>query len=442
MTAEIALLNKSAVALAADSAVSIQTADGIKVYNSMNKLFALSKYAPVGIMVYGTAQIVGTPWETIIKLYREYIGEDRLATISDYSRSFLDYIQNNSTQLFTEDEQRESMTGKIFYFCHGLHHEALEEMEPLLDKNGDIPKAQVRGIYNALIKRTYDILVEFEDIPGLDEKFAEEVFLKYEKEVLRVIDASFEPHKITKSQRDKLVTIAKLILHKAIFVPGLSSGIVISGFGEDEIFPALESFEMDGVTMNRLRYRPYADGKVTHETTAVVLSFAQAEEVQAFMNGVHRDLLERVDSMLQEFVDRYPDIICSSMSSVTRDYRRQMLNKMKVFSTKVLQDMRADVTRFMRENYSDPVLEAVQFLPRDELASMAESLVSLTSFKQRVSLNSETVGGPVDVAVISKGDGLIWMKRKHYFQPELNQQFFANYYRRSPTRSPEGGLDA
>ena len=40
----------------------------------------------------------------------------------------------------------------------------------------------------------------------------------------------------------------------------------------------------------------------------------------------------------------------------------------------------------------------------------------------------ETVGGPVDVAVISKGDGFIWIDRKHYFSRELNDQFVQNYY--------------
>ena len=71
----------------------------------------------------------------------------------------------------------------------------------------------------------------------------------------------------------------------------------------------------------------------------------------------------------------------------------------------------------------------VTHLPKDELAAMAESLVRLTSFKRRVSVEAERVAEPIDVAVISKGDGFIWIKRKHYFQRELNPQFFANYYR-------------
>jgi hypothetical protein len=54
--------------------------------------------------------------------------------------------------------------------------------------------------------------------------------------------------------------------------------------------------------------------------------------------------------------------------------------------------------------------------------------VNLTSFKRHVTRDAETVGGPIDMAVISRADGFIWIKRKHYFKKELNPQFFSNYY--------------
>jgi hypothetical protein len=73
-------------------------------------------------------------------------------------------------------------------------------------------------------------------------------------------------------------------------------------------------------------------------------------------------------------------------------------------------------------------MNAVAFLPKDELAAMAESLVNLTSFKRRVSIDPETVGGQIDVAVISKGDGFIWIKRKHYFDIGKNPHFMVNCY--------------
>jgi ribosomal protein L3 len=71
----------------------------------------------------------------------------------------------------------------------------------------------------------------------------------------------------------------------------------------------------------------------------------------------------------------------------------------------------------------------VSLLPKDELANLAESLVALTSLHRKVSRDLETVGGPIDVAIISKGDGFIWVKRKHYFRPELNAHFQLNYLR-------------
>ena len=71
-----------------------------------------------------------------------------------------------------------------------------------------------------------------------------------------------------------------------------------------------------------------------------------------------------------------------------------------------------------------PIMSIVGQLPKEELAEMAEALVNLTFLKRRVTPAAETVGGPVDVAVISEGDGLVWMKRKHYNAAELNPRYF------------------
>lgn len=66
----------------------------------------------------------------------------------------------------------------------------------------------------------------------------------------------------------------------------------------------------------------------------------------------------------------------------------------------------------------------VGYLSKEDIAELAEALVHLTQLKLKVSPEPETVGGPIDVAVISKGDGLIWIKRKHYFEPDLNPRYF------------------
>ena len=97
MTAEVAVLNKSAVALAADSAVTVDRSSreqqSQKTYHTANKLFTLSKHHPVGVMIYGRADFMGVPWETIVKLYRRRLGLKSFPTVRDYVEDLIDFIE-------------------------------------------------------------------------------------------------------------------------------------------------------------------------------------------------------------------------------------------------------------------------------------------------------------------------------------------------------------
>ncbi|HUT85337.1 MAG TPA: hypothetical protein VMW66_00705, partial [Elusimicrobiales bacterium] len=104
MTAEIAIFNKSAVALAADSAVTVGFGNKRKIYNSANKLFALSKHAPVGVMIYGSAEYKGAPWETLIKMFRHQLGTKKFNTLKEYGNYFLKFIESQKKPVLNEKE--------------------------------------------------------------------------------------------------------------------------------------------------------------------------------------------------------------------------------------------------------------------------------------------------------------------------------------------------
>jgi hypothetical protein len=93
MTAEVAVLNKSAVALAADSKVTIGAGSPEKTYDSVNKIFTLSKIHPVGLMIYGNADFMQYPWETIVKSYRAKKGARSEPTIDRWAGDFIRYVR-------------------------------------------------------------------------------------------------------------------------------------------------------------------------------------------------------------------------------------------------------------------------------------------------------------------------------------------------------------
>jgi len=77
------------------------------------------------------------------------------------------------------------------------------------------------------------------------------------------------------------------------------------------------------------------------------------------------------------------------------------------------------------DEHALPLRRVLGVLPVNEMAELAETLINLQSLKERVTKRSESVGGPVDVAVITKSEGLVWVKRKHYFDISLNSRYLA-----------------
>ena len=77
MTAEIVIMNKEAVALAADSAVSLVTGPAEnpqKIFTSANKIFRLSNNHTVAFMIFNNAAFLGIPWEPLITRFGDSLG--------------------------------------------------------------------------------------------------------------------------------------------------------------------------------------------------------------------------------------------------------------------------------------------------------------------------------------------------------------------------------
>lgn len=91
MTAEIAIINRAGIALAADSAITIGNE---KVWKSSNKLFHLSDCCDVAVMIYGNGMHLGFPWETLIKEFRKTLAGKVFDELQVYIDHFLNFLDN------------------------------------------------------------------------------------------------------------------------------------------------------------------------------------------------------------------------------------------------------------------------------------------------------------------------------------------------------------
>lgn len=430
MTAEIAILNKTAVALAADSAITLGAAQ--KIYNSGNKLFALSKYQPIGIMVFGNAEFMGIPWETIIKFYRSNLKGKKFDKIIDYAEDFMLFLEKENSVFWPPEFQARYFHDTVASYFQAIVEDINNNVKSELN-NGNLSEEQIAAIVSAIIMTHHKQWQEIEDLYPDCEPYRAKITREYSEIVEQCRRDVFQQLPVSSDASRQLSEICTFLFSKKRFSDSFT-GVVLAGFGDNEIFPSAVEYRLDAVICGKLKLLKIQYAQASREQNAIIMPFAQQEMVNTFVEGIDPSYKTALHSYFSELLTKYPETMISAIPEIEDARKQELLEKLSQVAKGALDDFTQATRQYTFVNHVTPVLQAVNALPKDELASMAESLVNLTSFKRRISLQAETVGGPIDVAVISKGDGFIWIKRKHYFRPELNQVFFSNYYREEPEK--------
>jgi hypothetical protein len=181
----------------------------------------------------------------------------------------------------------------------------------------------------------------------------------------------------------------------------LHTGLVFAGYGTEERLPAMCSY-LVGVPVESTSRRLDGDlAEVSSKTPAAIFPFAESDVVKLFLEGIQPDLADRIGGM---------------MSALEADPALQPIGQQI-----------KDLLRAYIDEQGRPVTEAVRFLPKADLAEFAQKLIAFTAFRLRMSMAAETVSEPIDVAVVSRSEGFVWVHRSHYFEAGLNPRYFRRY---------------
>ncbi|WP_428700144.1 hypothetical protein [Stappia sp.] len=425
MTAEIAILNMSAACLAADSAVTIGVGENKKVYNSVNKIFELSKKHPVAIMIYGNINFMNLPLEVLIKEFRKKIPDDGYNSLVEYADKFIEYLGNDipyedvNEWIGAVSIIRSVALPNIKSACETIFRDSLTSGRPEKNKFG------------AKFSRKIDELIvsaeEYEDIPNIKN-------IKFPKDIiLEAIDDdicdSYFIGKISKANKNKIWKYFEIILRKNIMSKNLS-GLVFCGFGNKDLCPTLVSYEIDGIIGGQLKIQQTKSVDIDrNKNPAFVSGFAQKDMVESFVDGASSDLLLHIQARMLFAIFAFRNKVLSLLvpDEEDDDLRKELSKELQAPAVDIIKNEMRRLDEYMDKNYSQPLLQMVRFLPKSELPLVAGSLIELTSLKRKVSMEADTVGGDVDVAVISKAEGFVWIRRKHYFQPDLNTAYFRRF---------------
>jgi hypothetical protein len=425
MTAEIAILNKTAVALAADSAITISGRGnrGPKIYNSAHKLFELSMTAPIGIMINNDIHFMETPLPVIIMDYRKL--PTKFEGVADAARGFREYLKefaDNAPALVKERHLCGHFRPLIANLRDRIDQEVVSVVTTHSDVSGGQPlEAEIDNAISNLIRdfgaglRSHAVAEICGDGYNLtdDDKAA----------VRNVVDEGLTGSIVNGRQRGVIKKAVLANAHRVLWST-VTTGIVIAGFGSKELFPTLVSFDLCGYIGGCLRYleKEVIDIDRTGARARVV-PFAQGEMVERFIYGIDGKNFDQITTPYAELLANYRTLLLDQID-LDVDARSKLEAALAPVEKKLFEKETKKAFEKIYDAGRIDIQEMVEFMPKSELADMAEALINITAIKRRVSRGSETVGGPIDVAVISKSEGFVWVRHKHYFSPALNPGYF------------------
>ncbi len=410
MTAEIAILNRTAVALAADSVVTLSSARGRKMYDSAEKIFELSRSQPIGLMVYNNAQHLNVPIDVVVRSFRKGLVTtefDRLeAAWPAFSKFLLEFPHEEDDEL---DHLRQMAAVELDKLRVVHFNFMFETVVRKRRPRGETSEGRVRS---AIVERRAQ--AESATIEGyLADKSEQDFIDRYAPTIDGIANRVLADMDLNAALRQEIYGLLFALVRSRLRTDA-STGYVFAGFGRSDLFPTLHSIEVDGIYFGAFRTIKEEVTDIDRRgDTAAVVPFAQTDMAERFILGIDHVAEVALEKIMMTMVG---DILNSRPRTFPPETREQLQEAAKAQFRVGVEALKAQSEQNLKG--------VVDHLSKKELADVAYSLVELTSRKRRYSSDPETVGGPIDVAIMTRNEGFIWVRRKHYFDAELNHAFF------------------
>jgi len=390
MTAVATFISKEGVAIAADSASTITAGGNIqKVYNNATKIFRLSENIPIAAVIWGDAGHKGVPWSILLREFGQSIKKP-YGDFYDYPEAFLRFLKKHK-QFFKSGHKADSFREELLSTYQEIADKVHEELRAAkADKKEVIGRIieYSKDYYDKMIPNSYDELNDIIKNPA---------FLSAAEGCIAV---AFKGLRLSEDEHFSLGYIAAL---KYSETERNDSGIFMAGYGSKDIFPS-QAIIGDGVFNRKFSIGEYLTID-NEKSTGILRLLAQHGPANTFIEGIDDGIRHFVGKQLE---DMFGEMVALGSYGLDAKQRTKFIKA----AEKILLEKQGNIEGFIAGEYSDRMKANLGFMPLNDMAQLVETLVKLTAYHARLSEAHETVGGPIDVAVINRDKAFSWIKSK------------------------------
>ena len=414
MTSEIAVMNQRAVALAADSAVTLIDGGTVVVRNEQRKLFNLVEGQPIGVMFFGMADMLGHPWDHLIEHYQTKHRKDAAkAHVRDYGAAFTAML-DNLEEFFPPERQNEdyrrllaSVFRHIFAYAQFLRESSDDPTLTADDKR--VLEAAIERVW-----REYQFQEDGSarrDLSCFPQSFARSVVARHAAQINELINYGFGQFSLSKQADEHLRDIAGFCVTKDLFLEDVS-GLVFAGFGAEDRYPSVVTYYVSAMIDGIVKRSEVSVDVIDNEIRSKVRVFADSEVTHAFLRGIDFNLERRLYAGFRMLLHGVVDELIAAFPNAPAGVREELRKRFQGdFVPRYFESFRGMIGEYQQHAFINPVLRVLEIAGRGELAETARNLVELNIFKKRIMAQKETVGGAIDVAIISRDGGFQWVSK-------------------------------
>jgi hypothetical protein len=410
MSAEIILLNKLGVAIAADSAITV--GNRAAIFNTAQKIFPFGDKIPLAFLYYSTTEFMGIPIDVIFHRYMESVRTRKLQlnTIREYLHDFVQFIEKNGDYFtFQEFENR-----YLYLFLYERYKEYTQKREEVLEKQ-TTTVSETNLIRDTFVALKHDLesknLKKPQYTPSKD--YIKKTLVPMIKGFLQV-EAFGRDEKDDKPLHDDEATlfdyfsgfVAECFQWVFAYEEIRNTSVYLVGYGQDSLFPAYGGINLLCFLKGKLIYNEDDFGEVSISNPGLYKTLAQDDAIESFLIGLNLNSLLRIEVELINFIrvemQKHKDLNTGDI---------QFLEKIE---NQILKGIEETLYKndFLNKAQQD-ILLSLGSMGLLDLADYAENLIHLQTIRRKYELSSKnqaTVGGPINVAMIDRYEGFRWYK--------------------------------
>jgi hypothetical protein len=398
MTAEVLVMNTSAIAMAADTAMSIPYGTGTKTYTRARKLLPLHTTEPVAVMVWDAPSHYGLPWEVIVGEFRKEEDKAR-GKLDDYVGEFFDFVDKGATKWVPAAHETDLLAEVLDPEIRLLQQLWADRLDAIPGTLSDpvltSAAVEVSRFFATGFRQRY-----FRESSWAGRTAGELTYLDTNIRSRFNAGASGLWKNLGDAAQNELVELGRERMVYIANDEAASSGLVFAGYGDGELFAQARVWRVNGRLASMTRRVERRRLAISPEHRAFILPLAQEGVIRSFLYGLHPE----VDALVGEVVNL---VVGSGMPQSGGKNLAQAIKEQ--FDEQV--SMRGD-----------EVARAVEFLPPGDLAVVAGDLIRMTALRNRATMTADTVGGPIDVILLSRADGFRWVEPPDGFRIERDEK--------------------